>query len=144
MKNKSVLVVAGIFALAVSAGSYQYYKDKVQSVSMSYNEAQIITNLYIQQNVCSVFGLTQTNSNQDLLPLIKRIQINNVKQHFPKADKNVAKLKVDFINGMVDEKVAEVKALYQSSEGVQIDFMEDAAFCEQTLYKAQNILSRYR
>jgi len=144
MKNKFMLGLAAIFALGVSAGSYQYYKENIQPVSMTVNDAQIIVGLYVQQQVCSTFGLTETKPEQDLFPLIKRIEMNNIKEHYPNADKEKAGLKLDMVQRMVDTKIQEVKEIYQNADGSNIDFFEDAAYCEQSLYKAQNLVKKYK
>lgn len=144
MKNKFTLGLAAIFTLGVSIGSYQYYKENIKPVNMTVNDAQIVVGLYVQQQVCSTFGLTETKPEQDLFPLIKRIEMNNIKEHYPNADKEKAVLKLDMVQRMVDTKIQEVKEIYQSADGSNIDFFADAAYCEQSLYKAQNLVKKYK
>jgi hypothetical protein len=140
MKNKSVLVVVGIFALAVSAGSYQYYKSNVQGIYIDFKEVGLISNVYLESEACYRAGVIKKEKDADLENIMYRLRLTNM----PTKDKDyVGRFKKERVEHEIMKKLEVANVLINSPDYSVLQAEIDKQYCNNVAERAKNIKSQY-
>lgn len=139
MKNKFVLGLVAIFALGVSVGSYQYYKENVETIHMTQEEAYNTLNIYGVVENCSKLGLIAKTKDSELIDIVKRISYTDENNNIVYVDMQDLQNRMDkMLTGILSDKTIDVTSTFSLGAGMF------KVACQNNLEKAQNIKTKYQ
>ena len=141
MKNKFVLGIAAIFALGVSAGSYQYYKENIQGIYIDFKEVGLISNAYLESEACYRTGVIKKQPDADLENIMYRLRLTNV----PTKDKDyVGRFKKECVEREIMKKLEVANVLINNPDYSVLQAEIDKQYCSNITERAKNIKSQYQ
>lgn len=141
MKNKFVLGIAAIFALGVSAGSYQYYKDNIQGIYIDFKEVGLISNVYLESETCYRTGVIKKQSDADLENIMYRLRLTNIPT---KAKDYVGRFKKERVEHEIMKKLEVANVLINNPSYTVLQAEVDKQYCNNVAERAKNIKSQYQ
>lgn len=140
MKNKFMLGLAGIFALGISAGSYQYYKENIQGIYIDFKEVGLISNVYLESEACYRTGVIKKQADADLENIMYRLRLTNM----PTKDKDyVGRFKKERVEHEIMKKLEVANVLINNPEYSVLQAEIDKQYCNNVAERAKNIKSQY-
>lgn len=141
MKNKFVLATAAIFALGVSIGSYQYYKENIQGINIDFKEVGLISNVYHESEVCYRTGVIKKQSDADLENIMYRLRLTNMPT---KAKDYVGRFKKERVEHEIMKKLEVANVLINNPSYTVLQAEIDKQYCNNVVERAKNIKSQYQ
>lgn len=141
MKNKFMLGLAAIFALGVSAGSYQYYKENIQGIYIDFKEVGLISNVYLESEVCYRTGVMKKQPDADLENIMYRLRLTNMPT---KAKDYVGRFKKERVEHEIMKKLEVANVLINNPSYTVIQAEIDKKYCNNVAERAKNIKSQYQ
>jgi len=140
MKNKFMLGLAAIFALGVSVGSYQYYKENIQGIYIDFKEVGLISNAYLESEACYRTGVIKKQADADLENIMYRLRLTNV----PTKDKDyVGRFKKECVEREIMKKLEVANVLINNPDYSVLQAEIDKQYCNNVVERAKNIKSQY-
>ena len=141
MKNKFMLGITAIFALGVSAGSYQYYKSNVQGIYIDFKEVGLISNVYLESETCYRTGIIKKQPDTDLENIMYRLRLTNM----PTKDKDyVGRFKKELVEHEIMKKLEVANVLINNPDYTMLQAEVDKQYCRNVAERAKNIKSQYQ
>lgn len=141
MKNKFVLGIAAIFALGVSVGSYQYYKENIQGITIDFKEVGLISNVYHKSEVCYRTGVIKKQPDADLENIMYRLRLTNI----PTKDKDyVGRFQKERVESEIMKKLEVVNVIMNNPDYSILQSEIDKQYCNNVAERAKNLKSQYQ
>lgn len=140
MKNKFVLGIAAIFALGVTAGSYQYYKENIQGIYIDFKEVGLISNVYLESETCYRTGVIKKQADADLENIMYRLRLTNMPT---KAKDYVGRFKKERVEHEIMKKLEVANVLINNPDYSVLQAEIDKQYCNNIAERAKNIKSQY-
>lgn len=141
MKNKFVLGIAAIFALGVSIGSYQYYKENIKGIYIDFKEVGLISNVYLESETCYRTGVIKKQSDADLENIMYRLRLTNMPT---KAKDYVGRFKKERVEHEIMKKLEVANVLINNPSYTVLQAEIDKQYCNNVAERAKNIKSQYQ